>query len=158
VIFKPLKIRVVTISGGVSMTAYVLRLSILAPCLFYAGLSDLRSRKIDNKLSIFLLASGLCLPLWSGWDIGWNEVAISTCLTFIVTLIPWLMKLGGAGDTKLLTGVASLVGYSIWSIVVLAAAMTAVALVPLLLTRKLSLKSRIPAAPGIAVATLLCLI
>ncbi len=83
-------------------------LAALAIALLYAAYTDLRHRRIENRLTI---AIALAAPLfwWSGGLSLWPGVAWQlgiAALTFAVTAALFAMRAMGGGDVKLLTALA----------------------------------------------------
>lgn len=88
------------------------RTILLFGLLICAAVSDARSRRIPNKLTMTGTALGLLysafVPFWLGHGLLWS---LGGCLVALVLLFPlWMMRILGAGDVKLMAMVGSLVG------------------------------------------------
>lgn len=88
------------------------RTVILFGLLAYAAVSDVRSRRISNRLTLSGTAFGLLysifVPFWLGHGFLWS---LGACLAALVLLFPlWMMRVLGAGDVKLMAMTGSLVG------------------------------------------------
>lgn len=88
------------------------RTVILFALLVYAAVSDVRSRRIPNRLSFAGTAAGLLysafVPFWGDHGFLWS---LGACLAALVLLFPlWMMRVLGAGDVKLMAMTGSLVG------------------------------------------------
>ena len=92
-------------------------LSSLTISLFYmllaiAALSDLRDRKIPNKLNLLILAVGLSLRAqaagWSGVWLGLQGAGLALLLLFPFFVLRWY----GGGDVKLMIGGGAYLGTS----------------------------------------------
>jgi prepilin peptidase CpaA len=72
--------------------------------------TDIRKFRVYNALTVPLLVSGLLYhSLFSG-GIGFSDSALGILFGFGVLIIPFLMRLMGAGDVKLLAGVGAWLG------------------------------------------------
>ena len=136
------------------MLPYLIRLVILAPILIQVSRSDLRSHTIPNSKCLMLFLAGIALPLLPLWNLSWREVIITSLATAIIGYLFFLFGLG-AGDAKLCTAIASLVGYDILPIVILACIFMGMVALGLLITKKIDRDSRLPMAPAISAATLI---
>ena len=130
---------------------HAFRLVVLTPILIWVAWKDLRSSLIPNTACLLLLALGLAMPAVEGWDVSWGEAMGAATLIFCVTFVLYLLG-QGAGDAKLLTGLASVFGYSIIVVAALAYLLAGVAAVALLLAKRITRQSRIPLAPAIALS------
>jgi len=88
------------------------RIVVLFTLLIHAAVSDVRSRRIPNRLplggTLFGLAYSTLFPFWLGHGFLWS---LGACLVALVLLFPlWMMRVLGAGDVKLMAMTGSLVG------------------------------------------------
>lgn len=96
------------------MTASATNITYASTALLCAGIAavfDLKTRRIPNILTGSSILIGLLLHLALG---GWSEFGLSVAAAGIgggVFLILYLAGGMGAGDVKLMTGVACIVGY-----------------------------------------------
>lgn len=84
----------------------------LAVCGFTVAalVTDLRSRRIPNALTVSAFALALAFHLWSS---GWSGLGFAFAgfgVGFGVMLVLWLIGGGGGGDVKLMGAVGSWVG------------------------------------------------
>lgn len=90
------------------MNAGLLPLTLFAPVLLYAGLSDLRRMRIPNWTSLVAVAVfALAIPLLGLAEAGWR--ALFAGAIFGIGLALWSLRLFGAGDVKLLSALVLLV-------------------------------------------------
>ncbi len=86
-------------------------LTVFPLCVVYAGVSDMLTMKIPNRVSIVLVAGFVLLAPLSklGWDqIGWH--LIGALLVFVVAFILFALNFVGGGDAKLLPAVVLWMG------------------------------------------------
>jgi len=141
----------------VPFSPYIMRWVLLSPMLLWASYTDLRRSVIPNTACFLLLCYGLTFPIFPSWDLGWGEVIGATVLTFAASFGLYLLG-QGAGDAKLLTGLASLFGYSIVVVAALAYVLAGVTALILLALKRITRKTRLPLAPAFALATALYLV
>jgi len=106
----------------------------LAALVVAAGITDLRSRRIPNWLSLAGLLAGLALGLMTGGIAGAGRACLGMGLAFLIYFPLYLVRGMGAGDVKLMAAVGALAGPSNWLIiffftVVVAAVFTVVAVI-----------------------------
>ena len=133
------------------LTAYNLRLLILLPLMLRVSFTDLKEHRIANSASMVLLLCGLLLPFLEVWDITLQEAVVALSLTFIVSFIAFMAGMG-AGDAKLLTGLAAMLGSGIIPVALLAYVLAGVAALGMLMCKRITLQSRLPFAPALAIA------
>lgn len=139
------------------MNTVMLRLVILLPVLLHVSYTDWRDHRIANADFFTLTGIGFAMSLWSGWDLSLKEAILASLITLVVGFLFFLLG-QGAGDAKLLTGIACLVGYKILSIYILSIILMGIAALMLLVARKINYKSPLPMAPAITLATILCVL
>lgn len=88
------------------------RTVVLFGLLLYAAVTDVRSRRIPNRLTFAGTAFGLLysalVPFWLDHGFLWS---LGACLAALALLFPlWMMRVLGAGDVKLMAMTGSLVG------------------------------------------------
>lgn len=88
------------------------RTVLLFSLLIWAAVTDVRSRRIPNKLTLTGLVLGLLysafVPFWRDHGLLW---ALGGAVVALVLLFPlWMLRVLGAGDVKLMAMVGSLVG------------------------------------------------
>ena len=75
-----------------------------------ATVTDIRSLRIRNTLTVPLCLSGIVFHCWMG---GWSGLSVSVAgigIGFAVLILPYLMGILGAGDVKLLMGMGAWLG------------------------------------------------
>ncbi|MGB0761762.1 MAG: A24 family peptidase [Rubripirellula sp.] len=75
-----------------------------------ATVTDIRSLRIRNTLTVPLLVSGIVFHCWME---GWSGLTVSVAgigIGFAVLILPYLMGILGAGDVKLLMGMGAWLG------------------------------------------------
>lgn len=80
-----------------------------------AAVTDLWKLRVQNLLTIPLMATGVLYQGWVGWDhAGWSGASVHVGLSlagmgfgFAVLLIPYLMGGMGSGDVKLLMAIGA---------------------------------------------------
>src|SRR5688572_12919367 len=83
---------------------------LLAFTLAWAVVTDLRSRRISNRLTVPVMALGLAAGgLWGGWGGLANSVS-GLLLGAALLLLPWVFGALGGGDLKLMAAVGALKG------------------------------------------------
>lgn len=113
-----------------------------AVLLAVACLTDLRSRRIPNLISIATLVSAL---MWHGFapsgaglfdpymagGLGFRNAAVGAGFSLVVLLVPYSVGVLGAGDVKLLTAVGAWMGTAalpvVWLAVMVSGAVLALA-------------------------------
>jgi len=79
---------------------------LLGICLF----TDLKSRKIYNKVLLPVLFIALVIQIFSkGWS-GFSSSLLGLTVGFLILLIPYMMKGMGAGDVKLMAVIGAIQG------------------------------------------------
>ena len=81
-------------------------------CALAGAAFDLRDRRIPNLLTLPAILFGLLLHLFLGGWRGLGNSAAAGLIAFAIFLIFWLAGGMGAGDVKLITGVACIAGLS----------------------------------------------
>ena len=78
--------------------------------LTFATASDLRSRRIPNRLTVSVALLGIALQIaLSGWS-GAQQATLGWLVGFAILAIPCLLGWMGGGDVKLLAAVGALQG------------------------------------------------
>jgi prepilin peptidase CpaA len=93
-----------------------------AAVLVAAGVTDIRARKIPNWAVIALLL--LFVPwLFVGPDVSWVSSLSAFAIALVVTVGLYLVRVIGAGDSKLFTAVALFAGLKLLGVLALATAL-----------------------------------
>lgn len=93
-----------------------------AAVLIAAGVSDIRARKIPNWAVIALLL--LYIPwVFVGPSVSFTSGLIAFAIALVVTVALYLLKVIGAGDSKLFTAVALFAGVKFLGVLALATAL-----------------------------------
>jgi prepilin peptidase CpaA len=108
---------------------------VLSSVLFFASMTDLRSRRIPNAL----IAIGLCAAL-AGGALGLTALSLSECLIGALVglglFLPlYVFRAVGAGDAKLMSVIGALVGGSAVVSVCVYTALAGFAMAVLMLVR-----------------------
>lgn len=93
----------------VKITSYI----VLIICLIISVYTDLKYRKILNKITLPMIIFGIVINLFIHSNIK-NGILFSSCgilTASIFLIIPFLMGGLGAGDLKLLIGVGAITGF-----------------------------------------------
>jgi prepilin peptidase CpaA len=91
--------------GGPMWIDYLL-MALLAICV----ITDLKERKIYNKVLLPVLIAGLILNAVTGGISGLGDALTGTAVGFSILLIPYFLGGMGAGDVKLLAVIGGLKG------------------------------------------------
>lgn len=75
-----------------------------------AAVSDIKRRKITNKLIIYMIVIGVISRFIENQMTGIMEFGLRFIITIVVLLMPFAYKLLGAGDVKLIASIAGYVG------------------------------------------------
>ncbi len=110
---------------------------VLAAVVLVAAVTDLRSRKIPNWLTLAGVLAGILLNSFLAVDrYNWRSALFGMGLAFLVYFPLYLLRGMGAGDVKLMAAVGALVGPANWfAIFILSNVLGGVAAVLLLLSR-----------------------
>jgi prepilin peptidase CpaA len=96
--------------------------ALYAAALIAAGVTDIRARKIPNWTVIALLA--LFIPwLFVGPQVSWVSSLEAFGIALVVTVALYLMKVIGAGDSKLFIAAALFAGLKLLGVLALATAL-----------------------------------
>ena len=96
--------------------------AVYAVLLIAAGLSDFRVRKIPNWSVIALIA--LYLPwVFLGPGVSWTSGLMAFGIALVGTVLLYLMKVIGAGDSKLFAATALFAGLKLLGVLALATAL-----------------------------------
>lgn len=88
-------------------------LMMLAVLLFIGLITDIRSRKIPNALTVPAAAIGVLYALSTdGWS-GLRYSLAGAAVSFGVMVVLYILKAVGAGDVKLFTAIGALVGMAL---------------------------------------------
>ncbi|MGH2350619.1 MAG: A24 family peptidase [Chloroflexota bacterium] len=82
----------------------------LVVALVYAVFTDLRARRITNRLTYSTMLFGLTVNTVAGGWGGLSHSAVGWLAGLGVMLIPFLLKAMGAGDVKLMAAIGALKG------------------------------------------------
>jgi len=129
-------------------------LSTILPAVSY---TDLKWHRIPNQACGFLLGCGLILQLWPKWDLSWQEATAATSFIFVSGFFLYLLG-QGAGDGKLLAAIASVIGYKVFPVSLLAYGLAGAAALAMIWNQRISAHTRLPLAPAIMVATWVTLV
>lgn len=78
--------------------------------LFVAVYTDIKLRKIKNNLIIIFVLSGIIINVWEGGFTGFFLSLKGIFLPVILLLIFFKLKMLGAGDIKLFSGIGAFMG------------------------------------------------
>lgn len=84
--------------------------TILIAGLLYAVLTDLRSRRISNKLTYPVMLLGLVANTVMGGWAGLGHASLGWAAGLGIMLLPFLLGAMGAGDVKLLAAIGAVKG------------------------------------------------
>jgi prepilin peptidase CpaA len=102
----------------------VLLKAILLAMVIFAGISDLRSRRIPNWLSLSGVLIGITINA-ALLPHGWITAVFGMGCALLVYLPLYLVRGMGAGDVKLMAAVGAIAGPSNWFTIFLATALIA---------------------------------
>lgn len=94
---------------------------LLGLCLL-AVITDLRNRKIPNRITVPFALAGI---IWQSYQFGWSGTKTSLfgfLVGFLIFLIPYIIRAFGAGDVKLMAAIGAI---SNWKFVLYTAVFTA---------------------------------
>jgi prepilin peptidase CpaA len=79
--------------------------------MIWAGVGDVRTFMITNKLNLVIAASFLvfCIPMGLGWVDIWSHLKVGA-ITIVITLTMFLIGIFGGGDAKLTGAIALWLG------------------------------------------------
>lgn len=75
-----------------------------------AAVTDLRTRRIPNRLTASLWLAGLCWATWTGGAGGLSRALASSVLLALPFILLFICARGGAGDAKLMAALGAWVG------------------------------------------------
>jgi len=115
---------------------------LLAALVTVAGVSDLRTRRIPNWLTLSGVLAGLAMNSFLyGFD-GLKRSLAGLCLAFGVYIVMYALRAMGAGDVKLMAGVGAIVGSGDWfGIFLITAVIGGLSALVLILWRKRTIKT-----------------
>ena len=87
---------------------------LLACLVSIAGISDLRTRRIPNWLTLSGVAVGLAINTFLFGMGGLRDSALGLLLAFTSYFVLYALKAMGAGDVKLMAGVGAIAGAGDW--------------------------------------------
>ena len=108
----------------------------LVAALIWASVTDLRSRRIKNWLTYPAMVAGLTVNTVAG---GWSGLGMSAAglmAAIAIMIIPFAMRVMGAGDVKLMAAIGALKGPHFLMLVVLYASIAGGLLALLYLARE----------------------
>ena len=110
---------------------------VLAALVLVAAVTDVRSRRIPNWLTLSGVVAGILLNWFLNVDrFNWRTALLGMGLAFLVYFPLYLLRGMGAGDVKLMAAIGALVGPANWfAIFILSNVLGGVAAVVLLLSR-----------------------
>jgi Flp pilus assembly protein protease CpaA len=92
------------------MTGTVIKLILLTPWLTALCVSDIRSRRLPNALTLGGLVVAIVMALgFGGVPAAVDSVMAAGC-AFVFLFIPFLIRAAGAGDVKMISAVAAFLG------------------------------------------------
>lgn len=106
------------------MAGINIRILMLAVLLSLAMLSDLKRRKIPNKLTVTFVLIGIIFNSIIDFPYGILSAIVGIVVGFLVFFLPYLMKTMGAGDVKLMAAIGALTN---WNTIIYVALFTAIA-------------------------------
>lgn len=84
-----------------------------------AAVSDFRTRRIPNWLTLTAFVLGISFQVWRGGWAGLGAAALAFLVGFGLFFVLWLIGGGGGGDVKLMGALSVWVGVSlIWQVVI----------------------------------------
>lgn len=92
------------------MTGTVIKLILLTPWLTALCVSDIRSRRLPNALTLGGLAVAIALAAGFGGVPGAVDSLMAAGCAFVFLFIPFLMRAAGAGDVKMISAAAAFLG------------------------------------------------
>ncbi len=95
----------------------------LAACI--GATTDVRAFRVPNYLTFPLIFTGLCYHAVVGGTSGFTQSLMGALFGLCVLLAPYLLRLMGAGDVKLLAGVGAWLGLPITVVVFVVSALVA---------------------------------
>jgi len=96
---------------------------LVAVIVLIAAVTDFRTRRIPNWLTISGICSGLALNcVLAGWS-GLKTSLSGLALGFVVYFFFYFLRAMGAGDVKLMAAVGAIVGPSSWLVIFIASAL-----------------------------------
>ena len=81
----------------------ILKILFCTPFLLYSCYSDIKTRRVSNKLWLVMLALGSVFVVYDIWNYGFPYffwIFISTCLTFALVYILFQLGIFGGADAK----------------------------------------------------------
>jgi prepilin peptidase CpaA len=100
---------------------------VLTAIVLIAGVSDIRSRRIPNWLTLTAVVLGFALNSflfeWAGFWLALKGLGLATLIYFPFYLVRGM----GAGDVKLMAGIGALVGPGVWFIIFVVTALLGLA-------------------------------
>lgn len=91
------------------LTAHALDIALVAG-LLYAVFTDLRARRISNRLTYPTMLFGLIANgVLHGWN-GLGQSAMGWAIGLGIMLVPFLLRAMGAGDVKLMAAIGAVKG------------------------------------------------
>jgi prepilin peptidase CpaA len=107
-----------------------------------AGISDLRTRRIPNWLTVSGVLAGLALNTFLFGLSGLGHSAAGLALAFGIYIVLYSLRAMGAGDVKLMAAVGSIVGPGDWfGIFLITAVIGGISALALILWRKRTRKT-----------------
>lgn len=92
------------------MTAIVIKLVVLTPWLIVLCVSDIRFRRLPNKLTLGALAVAVVMAAGFGGVPGVVDSLMAAGCAFLFLFIPFLVRAAGAGDVKMITAAGAFLG------------------------------------------------
>lgn len=113
-----------------------------------AAISDYRTRRIPNELSLIAFVLGVGFQAWHGGWAGVGEAAVAFAVGFGLFLVLWLIGGGGGGDVKLMGALSVWLGVSlIWQVALFSTVLVAIYSVFVSVTKNKSSRSE-PSVSG----------
>jgi prepilin peptidase CpaA len=89
---------------------WMLTVLVVAPATIYASVIDYRERRVPNWLNAALALAGIVAQVvYFGWA-GLGTSLAGLAVGFGVLIVPWSMRLMGAGDVKLMAAIGAWFG------------------------------------------------
>ena len=92
-----------------------------------AAVTDFRTRRIPNWLTLTAFVLGVCFQAWRGGWAGLGAAGLAFLVGFGLFFVLWLIGGGGGGDVKLMGALSVWLGASlIWQVVIFSTILVAI--------------------------------
>jgi len=85
---------------------------ILSVCILIASIYDATTKKIPNWISLTIIVSGLGWNIFSAEGLGLRDSGLGLLVGLLLMLPGYIFGSMGAGDTKLMAAIGSVVGFT----------------------------------------------